>query len=60
MLAFEIGNNLSLPKKVVIPGKFDCNQMMNLSERVWDDGRGSGLGIFSIGGGRGGHCSGSV
>jgi cob(I)alamin adenosyltransferase len=34
VLAFEVGYNLCLPKEVVVPGKFDGNQVMNLSERV--------------------------
>ena len=57
VLAFEVGYNMCLPKEVLVPGKFDGNQVMNLSERCRRGRRGSGRGSVGIYGGRGGHCS---
>ncbi len=31
----KIGNNLSLPKKIVFMGEFDCDKMMNCCKEGW-------------------------
>lgn len=33
MLASQIWHNLGLPKQVIVPCEFDCDKMMNRSER---------------------------
>jgi hypothetical protein len=48
VLAFEVGYNMCLPKEVVVPGKFDGNQVMDLNERRGSCIGGSGRGSFSV------------